>query len=1064
MQTRVKKRWEDQTLLEIGRLRPHASRYTDSAEERSLNGTWKFLYLEAPEYSPTGFSEKGYDASGWDSIDVPSCWQLQGYDKMHYTDVYYLFPINPPFVPSENPTGIYKRNFTVTKEETEMETVLRFEGVDSAFDVWVNGTHAGYSKVSRLPSEFDISAYVETGENELTVRVYKWSDGSYLEDQDMWWFSGIFRDVKLISRPLARIEDCRIHADLDETYQNGLLHAEIELSGAGGVLGWTLLSPDGTAVREGELHADSKDMTLSAEIEDVQAWTAETPALYTLKLNYCADGRLAGNVTAESKSSETEKTDTAGKGKTGTAGNLEADGTASHTVSYRIGFRKIELKNGNFTVNGKAILLNGVNHHDYSPTGGRTVNPEVLKEDILMMKRFNINAVRFSHYPSLPCIYDYCDEYGLYVIDEADLECHGFEWAHIYDRITDDPEWERAYVDRAVRMVARDYNHPSIIMWSMGNESCFGDNFRKEAAAIRAMDGSRLIHYEGDFEAEVADVYSTMYTRLKPLKELAENKKKGAGKPHVHCEYSHAMGNGPGCLADYQKLYRSYRRLQGGFVWEWYDHGILHENSDGTKNYFYGGDYGDFPTNGNFCVDGLLMPDRTPSPGLVEYRQVICPVEITQNGGDLYSVHNYYDFKNLSKIRLHCCVTDGEKELSSFDIDNLFVQPGEEALVELPHGVIEPEENKDYYLNVHVQEKYASNYAPAGFEIGIYQFALPEKKQTSCMVKNPAAESRQEAFQEKKQDILSAGKQKACPGEMAGRAELSENETEIRISCGGSKYVFDKVRGLLTSMEHAGRQLLARGPVLAIDRADIDNDMYKTDDWHNKYFMTRPVEETEYVSTQKTEQGAAVYIQKYFGCYTQAWGFRLAYTYTIRMDGSMEVNVSGTAIRNPEFEPEFLPRLGVELLVPKAFWNVHYYGLGPGENYCDSKQAAVMGVYDTTVDGMHTDYVMPQENGHRENVRFVCLSGKDGGVRIEARNESAFGLNVHDYTTEALRNAKHRGEICRADHLVVNLDYKHSGLGSNSCGQEQTEDCRAGIEDFKLSFAVLPDELKNELK
>ena len=999
MQTRAKKRWEDQTLLEIGRLRPHASRYTDSAEEKDLNGSWKFLYLEAPEYSPEGFEKKDYDASGWDSIEVPSCWQLKGYDRMHYTDVYYLFPLNPPFVPSENPTGIYKRTFTIGRAEKENQTVLHFDGVDSAFDVWVNGAHVGYSKVSRLPSEFDISRYVGEGENELTVRVYKWSDGSYLEDQDMWWFSGIFRDVKLISRPLFRIEDCRIHADLDETYQDGLLRAEIELSEAGGTLGWQLLSPAGALVKEAELPAETNRLSIFTEVKDVQAWTAETPALYILKLCYRKNG---GNAAEKDE----------------------------HTVSYRIGFRKIEVRNGNFTVNGKAILLNGVNHHDYSPTGGRTVDPEVLKEDILMMKRFNINAVRFSHYPSLPCIYDYCDEYGLYVIDEADLECHGFEWAHVYDRITDDPSWEQAYTDRAVRMVARDYNHPSVIMWSMGNESCFGDNFRKEAAAIRAMDDSRLVHYEGDFEAEVTDVYSTMYTRLKPLAELEENKKKGAGKPHVHCEYAHAMGNGPGCLADYQKLYRSCKRLQGGFVWEWYDHGILHEEADGTKTYLYGGDYGDFPTNGNFCIDGLLMPDRKPSPGLIEYRQVICPVEIRKNGGDLYAVHNYYDFRDLSGICLHCCVTDGEKELASFDVDDLSVQPGEEALIELPHGVIEPEENRDYYLNVHVLEKNASNYAPAGFEIGIYQFELPEKKL--------AAVSPREA----------------------GKAVLEENAQKIRISCGGSSYEFDKVKGLLISMEHAGRQLVERGPLLAIDRADIDNDMYKTDDWHNKYFMTRPVEETEFVSAQTTERGASVYIQKYFGCYTQAWGFRLAYTYSISADGSMEVRLCGTAIRNPGFEPEFLPRLGVELLVPKAFWNVRYYGLGPGENYCDSRQAAVMGVYDTTVNGMHTDYVMPQENGHRESVRFVCLSGKDGGLRIEASADGAFGLNVHDYTTEALRRARHRNELCREDYLVVNLDHSHSGLGSNSCGQEQTEACKTGIEDFDLSFVLRPLEAK----
>ena len=323
---------------------------------------------------------------------------------------------------------------------------------------------------------------------------------------------------------------------------------------------------------------------------------------------------------------------------------LEGDAGA-HTVSFRTGFRKIEVKGNVFTVNGKTILLNGANHHDYSPEGGRRVDPEVMRQDVLMMKQNNINAVRFSHYPSIEAIYDYCDEYGLYVIDEADLECHGFEWAHIYDRISDDPEWEAAYVDRGVRMVERDYNHPSIIMWSLGNESSFGVNFKKEAEAIRALDSSRLIHYEGDFEAEITDVYSTMYTWLGPLKEIGATKVKH-NKPHVHCEYGHAMGNRPGCLADYEELYHTYDRLQGGFVWEWYDHGIRSEEEDGTVTYKYGGCYGDFPTNGNFCIDGYLMPDRTPSPALLELKQVLCPVSVTRaaESTDLYQGKNRYDF------------------------------------------------------------------------------------------------------------------------------------------------------------------------------------------------------------------------------------------------------------------------------------------------------------------------------------------------------------------------------------------------------------------------------------
>ena len=988
MQNRIKKRWEDQSLTGIGRLPMRTARFTDTAETESLNGSWRFLYLEAPEYSPQGFEQPGCDLSGWDTIEVPSCWQLKGYDRMHYTDVYYLFPLNPPYVPSENPTGIYKRTFDIRKAEAGSRRVLRFDGVDSAYDLWVNGRHVGYSKVSRLPSEFDITDYVKEGSNDLTVRVYKWSDGSYLEDQDMWWFSGIFRDVKLYTLPAMRIEDCRIHSDLDDTYRNGSFSAKISLSEPGGTLCWKLMAPDGSAAAEGSLAAGERELSIEAVLQDVSPWTAETPALYQLKLSYGKEGETC------------------------------------HEVSYRTGFRRIEIKDGNFLVNGKAILINGVNHHDYSPEGGRTVDPKVLLDDILMMKKNNINAVRFSHYPSLECIYDYCDEYGLYVIDEADLECHGFEWAHIYDRISDDPEWETAYVDRAVRMVARDYNHPSIIMWSLGNESCFGINFKKEAEAIRSMDPSRLIHYEGDFEAEIADVYSTMYSRLKPLKEIALSKDKG-NKPHIHCEYGHAMGNGPGCLADYQELYRTYKRLQGGFIWEWYDHGIKKQEKDGSVTYLYGGDYGDFPTNGNFCIDGLLLPDRTPSPGLIEYKQVICPVSIKRAGGqtDLYAVHNYYDFRSLAGIRLHCCVTDGEKELRAWDIEDLDLLPGEERLLLIPHGTIDPEENKDYYLNIRVQEKQASNYAPAGHELGVFQFQLPEKRLVQ----------------------LSHGK---------GEAGLQETPVEILVTAGDCSYRFDKVLGRLKSGEKKGEPFLLSGPVFTVDRADIDNDMYKLDDWYNKYFLSRPVEETEYISAEKNEQGVLVYIQKYFGCYTQAWGFRNVYQYQIYADGAVEVTVKGTAVRNPAFEPEFLPRIGVELQLPKRFWNVCWYGLGPEENYCDTKEAAIMGVYEKTVDQMHTDYVMPQENGHRESVKWLSLSGEGEGVTIHM--PETLGINVHDYTREDLRRAKHPAEIHHEDYLVVNLDYSHSGVGSNACGQEQTEKCKTRIEDFLMRFTICP--------
>lgn len=582
MKQRVKKRWEDHTITGIGRREARAAFYEDTSEKISLNGQWKFLYLEAPELSPEGFMNAGTD--GWDEIDVPSVWQLRGYDAMHYTDVLYLFPIHPPYVPSQNPTGIYKKNVVLTKEWLANDTVLRFHGVDSAFDVWVNGEYVGYSKVSRLPSEFDITDYVSEGDNDITVRVYKWSDGTYLEDQDMWWLSGIYRDVELINEPKNAIMDCCVNGDLDASYRNGILSMELRTKKEECTGTWQL-EKEGVRIAEGVFETKECHAHVKAFVENVQTWTAETPELYTVI--------------------------------------VRVDG---HEARVRTGFRKIEIKGRNFRVNNKVILLNGINHHDYNPKEGRVVSYEQMKSDVILMKKHNINAVRCSHYPANEYFYDLCDEYGLYVIDEADLECHGFEWVENYEWITDDPEWEASYVDRSVRMVKRDRNHPCIIMWSMGNESSFGCNFRSAAKAIRNLDQTRLVHYEGDSEAEVTDVYSTMYTRLKGLQEIAEYKVKGE-KPHVMCEYGHSMGNGPGGLKAYQDMYRRHSRLQGGFIWEWYDHGIYTEE-EGHTYYKYGGNFGDFPTNGNFCIDGMLMPDRTPSPALLEYKQVISPIEV----------------------------------------------------------------------------------------------------------------------------------------------------------------------------------------------------------------------------------------------------------------------------------------------------------------------------------------------------------------------------------------------------------------------------------------------------
>ena len=980
MARKTVKRWEDHRITGIGRREARTAFYKDSQKKISLNGEWNFKYVDAPELSPEGF-EQSRACEGWDKIDVPSVWQLRGYDKMHYTDVLYPFPVNPPYVPDENPTGIYKKIVVLDEQWMEKDTVLKFHGVDSAFDVWVNGKHVGFGKVSRLPSEFDITGFVKTGENDITVRVYKWSDGTYLEDQDMWWLSGIYRDVELINEEKNAVLDLRVNGTLDDSYKNGLFTAGITMKQAGTNLGWKL-SYKRKTVLEGELVSEGKDVCIEAEIPEVHTWTAETPELYEFTVM-----------------------------------------TENQEVTVRCGFRKIEIKDKNFRVNNQVILLNGVNHHDYNPKEGRRVTREQMEADIRLMKQYNINAVRCSHYPANEYFYDLCDEYGLYVINEADLECHGFEWVENYTWITDDETWKDAYVDRSVRMVKRDRNHPSIIMWSMGNESAFGCNFRSAAEAIRELDDTRLVHYEGDFEAEVTDVYSTMYTRLKGLKEIAEYQIKG-DKPHVMCEYGHAMGNGPGGLKAYQDMYRKYKRLQGGFLWEWYDHGI----------YKYGGNYGDFPTNGNFCIDGILMPDRTPSPGMEEYKQIIAPVEITAVEGSMnkLQIRNYYDFLNLDTTTLYWEVKAEDQTIQDGTVEGLSVAPHEGKIITLPITAFELQENTDYYLNLTVCQKEERNYAPAGYEIKKVQIPMQIRK-----------------------DGFSVR-------ETADKIQVTEGQGVLTVENSRVTAKFSTVFGKLISFGKDGKEYLTEGPRMNVYRATIDNDMYKKEDWMNKYFIQKPVEETEYVSCLKEDDKVIVQIGTFFSCYNQSWGFECDYTYTVYSCGQMKVEIQGKAVQRGKLEPAFLPRIGVIMKGNKNFQKTMWYGMGPGESYVDSKAASIMGIYENTVDGMMTDYVFPQENGHHEQVKWFRIGdGKDG---LLCKMEEKLGLNLANYTDESLEKAQHPFEIEKADDVIIHLDYRQSGLGSNSCGEEQLEENKVKLQDFAMAFTVQAAECGTEIR
>ena len=1046
---RIKKQWENEELIMIGREEAVADFHHKAEHEKvlSLNGEWNFLYLKAPENSPENFYEEDFEDREWKKIPVPSCWQFYGYGQKHYTDVWYLFPINPPFVPSDNPSGIYRRSFHLEKKEEGKQYLLRFDGVSSAFDVWVNGKHLGYSKVSRLGSSFDATAILREGENRICVRVYQWSDGSYLECQDMWWFSGIFREVNLISLPEKGMKDVTVYADYRYESGSGKLQLKVDLG-----IERSSLQEDDTLDEESGSQEDSSSITVLLkdqadtplfrervrfakgeagrlsvnfvkELETVHPWSAEDPYLYELEIA------------------------------------LERDGAIVDAVTMPVGFRSIEVKGENFLVNGKAILLNGVNMHDFSPTGGLTVEKGDVEQDLLRMKRCNINAIRCSHYPKASWFYSLCDQYGFYVIDEADLETHGFEWIERYEWLNDLKSWEGAFCDRAVRMVKEHRNHPSIIMWSLGNESSVGQNFVKMAEAIRALDRSRLIHYESDAKADIADVYSTMYTRLDGMVRIAEGND-AHGKPHILCEYGHSMGNGPGNLREYQALFEKYPRLQGGFIWEWYDHGLKEIGKEGETVYCYGGDYGDEPNNGNFCIDGLLRPDKVMSSGLLNYKQVIAPLvlEMLNAAEGEFALRSKRYFRDSSDTVLEYRIWSGERTLLTGSLPELVVNAQSSTrfrISEIPE-LLKQQENKSFekdaiYIDFRILYREESVFAKKGEELSAQQFVLKEEGYGGA-----ERDYERENLGENKLFLAPAEKTEPVKSvetsEIAETSEIcvEENNTALSFSNENFAIQFNKVSGKLEKLSYSGEDYITSGPVLNMLRANIDNDMYKVKDWKEKYFIHKQQEQLEGIRYREEAFGYSVLVNTHFSALSMAFGFKGEYSYKIYRDGSVELDLSMKGFRYSSFAPEFIPRIGVELSVPGKFSTVSWYGLGPEENYPDVQEHTRIGIYKKPIEEMHENYVMPQENGHREGTQWITLGNSEGSLQIVSTNP--IGFDAHHYTIEALEEAKHLGEIRKSEDIILHLDAKHSGVGSNSCGEEQIYRNKTRFNDYRLQL------------
>lgn len=1003
------KTWENHQIDGINRMPARAHFLTFPSKEKALlnnnrythafknlNGVWKFMFLDAPEYSPEGFFNSDFDVTKMDDITVPGNWQLQGYGKMHYSDLWYNFPINPPYVPTENPTGIYKRTFFVEESYRDKKIIIRFCGVDSAYHLWINGKEVGYSKVARNESEFDITDIIRVGEeNDVTVRVYQWSDGTYLEDQDMWWESGIFRDVELIGVPKDGINDYKVIADLDDEYKNGIFKVEAFLRTTKEVnVTFELVDAGENTVFTKTVVAKEGKACIDEVIADVNHWTAETPYLYKLFMT------------------------------------VEDDGQIVEVIPQNVGFRNIRLNGETFLVNGVAIKFKGVNRHDYSPQNGRVVSREEIEKDIILMKQFNINAIRTSHYPNSYYLYDLCDEYGMYLIAETDLECHGFELTGDYKWITDDPSWELAYVSRMTRMIERDKNHPAIIFWSLGNESAFGCNFRKMTDVAHEMDPTRLVHYEGDFDVESADVYSTMYTWIenpkKPylMKDIIEKSK----KPHVHCEYCHAMGNGPGNLKDYQDLVYAHDKLQGGFVWEWFDHGIESFTESGEKYYRYGGDFGDDPSNKDFCIDGLIMPDRTPSPGLYEYKKVIEPITTTavdiQKG--IINLLSRYDFANLDRFNLVYKVMEDDVILQTGFMAVPSIEARANKDITLPYDLsaIKVKPGAHYYVNISYQLREDTSYASSGHELATAQFELPLYKEG--IVVRPE-----------------------------GILNVEKEHTTLHVKGANFSLDFNLVNGNLMNIVRDGMQVLSKGPRLTLWRAPISNDMEIIDKLKKVYFLHLEHEVVMNIDYHMEGNILKVEVDTINSTTNSAWHFKTKYVYTVYPSGDILIDVEGTPSGRVDLAPDMLPRIGVSMHLDKSMEHVRYFGMGPGENYADSKEAAQMGLYANTVDGLFTNYVIPQENGNHMGCKWVSMTN-DRGMGLLASTEGDFNFSASWYEDKDLDDAKHTCDLVKRDYIIFNVDYKQNALGTNSCGQWQLDKYRAKFEDFKLSFRLTP--------
>lgn len=995
--------WQNPTIVDLNTEPPHAT-LTPFADEASaqrgqreqsdyfrlLNGTWQFHWAVGPHDAPEDFYRTDYDDSGWDEIPVPSNWQLLGdYDAPIYTNINHPFPADPPRVPTDtNSVGSYRTSLVVPNNWQGRQIFLHFAGVQSAMYVWVNGQKVGYSEDSMTPAEFNITEFVQPGENMLAVQVIRWSDGSYLEDQDFWRMSGIFRDVFLFATPAVHLRDYAFSTDLDESYTDATANLRLHLTNYADSNFQThnvrvlLLDGQQDTVLQDRIAVEKpipvgQEMVIEAsyEVPNPALWSAEQPNLYQLTLA------------------------------------LEnAEGTITEAISSRIGFREVGIENGQFLVNGVPVYFKGVNRHEFDPEKGRVISEALMRQDIELMKQHNINAVRTSHYPNDPRWYALTDEYGLYVVDEANVESHQL-WNEGRSPVLD-TAWQQAFVARGVAMAERDKNHLSIVMWSLGNETGDGPNTQAMADTLRKSDPTRPIHYESRDNETYGkvpsgyDVIANMYARTE---QMIAFHAQDTTRPIILCEYAHAMGNSLGNLQDYWDVIEAYPRMQGGFIWDWVDQGLKKTTDDGTAYWAYGGDFGDSPNDGDFCINGLVFPDRTPQPEILEAKKVFQYVKVKPlNLSDRqFRITNAYDFTNLNTLTVNWEVRRDGEPWQTGTLGSLDLAPGESQVVRIPVKSAARKNDAEYLLTLSFTLNETTSWAEADHEVAWEQFSLNEQASLASRVN------------------------------LTTMPPISFEQANGQIRITGSNFTatFDEQVGALTSLVYEQQELVSAPLLPSVWRAPTDNDSGGGDQSFAHRWRVAGLDQATFVpesltAQQPNDQVVRVMVKGSMRGEKEVSDNLLAYEGVYTVYGSGDI-VLESRFRVAEAAPP-LPKVGLSLQVPGVMDQFAWYGRGPHETYSDRLTGAKVGRYAGSVAEQYTPYVLPQENGNKTGVRWVTLTNADGvGLFASSWPTNELNVSAHTYDLKEFDQATHTYQVKETDHVTLNLDYAQMGLGGD---------------------------------